>query len=313
MVERQQPEVAAVQRDLVRVARRRHPAGRGDEDHRWAWWAMVRATTTSSTRRHGRPPITSPRPGRSTPSWPTTRGRPRRSLPRIRRSEQPRCCATCLLIEASRLATHRSGSRRGAATIAEVQSQPLPAILAEMLTTSDNNTAEMVLKEIGFKAKGQGTREAGLQVVMETFGGVGHTDHRCGAGRWIRPLRREPGDVRGHPRSPRTRLADRRRRAGHARRRGGRWNARRRLHQHSVGRQAARQDRLTQPQLQPRPARREVARRLPARSRRRSRSSSSSSRTANASPTTTNRCGINSAKRWPRTPAVPAAETLAPR
>ena len=55
----------------------------------------------------------------------------------------------------------------GAATIAEVQSQPLPAILAEMLTTSDNNTSEMVLKEVGFQAKGQGSRAAGLQVVME--------------------------------------------------------------------------------------------------------------------------------------------------
>ncbi|MEP7202370.1 MAG: D-alanyl-D-alanine carboxypeptidase [Ilumatobacteraceae bacterium] len=55
----------------------------------------------------------------------------------------------------------------GAATIAEVQSQPLPAILAEMLTTSDNNTSEMMLKEIGFQATGQGTRLAGLQVIME--------------------------------------------------------------------------------------------------------------------------------------------------
>jgi D-alanyl-D-alanine carboxypeptidase/D-alanyl-D-alanine-endopeptidase (penicillin-binding protein 4) len=55
----------------------------------------------------------------------------------------------------------------GGATIAEVQSQPLPAILAEMLTTSDNNSAEMILKEIGYKAKGQGTRAAGLQTVME--------------------------------------------------------------------------------------------------------------------------------------------------
>jgi D-alanyl-D-alanine carboxypeptidase/D-alanyl-D-alanine-endopeptidase (penicillin-binding protein 4) len=60
-----------------------------------------------------------------------------------------------------------TGIASGGATIAEVQSQPLPAILAEMLTTSDNNTAEMMLKEIGFKAKGQGTRTAGLEVVME--------------------------------------------------------------------------------------------------------------------------------------------------
>jgi serine-type D-Ala-D-Ala carboxypeptidase/endopeptidase (penicillin-binding protein 4) len=61
----------------------------------------------------------------------------------------------------------------GGATIAEVQSQPLPAILAEMLTTSDNNTSEMVLKEIGFQAKGQGSRAAGLQVVMEKLASWG--------------------------------------------------------------------------------------------------------------------------------------------
>ncbi len=61
----------------------------------------------------------------------------------------------------------------GGATIGEVQSQPLPAILAEMLTTSDNNTSEMVLKEIGFQAKGQGTRAAGLQTVMERLAAWG--------------------------------------------------------------------------------------------------------------------------------------------
>jgi D-alanyl-D-alanine carboxypeptidase/D-alanyl-D-alanine-endopeptidase (penicillin-binding protein 4) len=55
----------------------------------------------------------------------------------------------------------------GGATVAEVQSQPLPAILAEMLTTSDNNSSEMILKEIGYKDKHQGTRTAGLQVIME--------------------------------------------------------------------------------------------------------------------------------------------------
>ena len=61
----------------------------------------------------------------------------------------------------------------GAATIAEVQSQPLPAILAEMLTTSDNNTAEMMLKEVGFQSKDQGTRTAGLQVVMDRLAAWG--------------------------------------------------------------------------------------------------------------------------------------------
>jgi serine-type D-Ala-D-Ala carboxypeptidase/endopeptidase (penicillin-binding protein 4) len=66
-----------------------------------------------------------------------------------------------------------SGTSAGGATIAEIQSQPLPAILAEMLTTSDNNTSEMVLKEVGYQAKGQGTRTAGLQVVMEKLAAWG--------------------------------------------------------------------------------------------------------------------------------------------
>ena len=66
-----------------------------------------------------------------------------------------------------------TGIAAGGATIAEVQSQPLSAILAEMLTTSDNNTAEMMLKEIGYKAKGQGTRTPGLQVVMERLAAWG--------------------------------------------------------------------------------------------------------------------------------------------
>jgi D-alanyl-D-alanine carboxypeptidase/D-alanyl-D-alanine-endopeptidase (penicillin-binding protein 4) len=66
-----------------------------------------------------------------------------------------------------------TGVTTGGATIAEVKSQPLPAILAEMLTTSDNNTAEMVLKEIGFQVKGEGTRAAGLQVIMDRLASWG--------------------------------------------------------------------------------------------------------------------------------------------
>jgi D-alanyl-D-alanine carboxypeptidase/D-alanyl-D-alanine-endopeptidase (penicillin-binding protein 4) len=60
-----------------------------------------------------------------------------------------------------------TGVASGGATIAEITSQPLPAILAEMLTTSDNNTSEMVLKEIGYKEQGRGTRQAGIVTVME--------------------------------------------------------------------------------------------------------------------------------------------------
>ena len=38
-----------------------------------------------------------------------------------------------------------------------------------MLHTSDNNTAEMMLKEIGYAATGQGTRQAGLDTVRATL------------------------------------------------------------------------------------------------------------------------------------------------
>ncbi len=57
----------------------------------------------------------------------------------------------------------------GAPTIASIESLPLPAILAEMLTTSDNSTAEMVLKEIGLASKNSGTRVAGLEVLTSTL------------------------------------------------------------------------------------------------------------------------------------------------
>ncbi|MDO8362319.1 MAG: D-alanyl-D-alanine carboxypeptidase/D-alanyl-D-alanine-endopeptidase [Actinomycetota bacterium] len=57
----------------------------------------------------------------------------------------------------------------GEPTIASIDSQPLPAILQEMLTTSDNNTAEMVVKEMGLVAGGAATREAGLEVVLRTL------------------------------------------------------------------------------------------------------------------------------------------------
>ena len=53
--------------------------------------------------------------------------------------------------------------------VAAVTSQPLSAVVAEMLTTSDNNTAEMLLKEIGHHSGGAGTREAGLGVVLSTL------------------------------------------------------------------------------------------------------------------------------------------------
>ena len=50
-------------------------------------------------------------------------------------------------------------------TLALVESLPLDDVLVEMLHTSDNNTAEMLVKEIGFVRSGDGTRPAGLEQV----------------------------------------------------------------------------------------------------------------------------------------------------
>jgi D-alanyl-D-alanine carboxypeptidase/D-alanyl-D-alanine-endopeptidase (penicillin-binding protein 4) len=50
--------------------------------------------------------------------------------------------------------------------VAKISSRPLVDVLAEMLTNSDNNTAELVLKEIGLQALQTGTREAGAQAAL---------------------------------------------------------------------------------------------------------------------------------------------------
>ena len=49
--------------------------------------------------------------------------------------------------------------------IAKIDSLPLSDIVAEMLTNSDNNTAELLVKELGFATTGVGSREAGLEVM----------------------------------------------------------------------------------------------------------------------------------------------------
>ena len=57
--------------------------------------------------------------------------------------------------------------------IAAVTSQPLSAILAEMLLTSDNNTAEMLVKEIGLVDSGLGATEPGLLAISNRLLGWG--------------------------------------------------------------------------------------------------------------------------------------------
>jgi D-alanyl-D-alanine carboxypeptidase/D-alanyl-D-alanine-endopeptidase (penicillin-binding protein 4) len=53
--------------------------------------------------------------------------------------------------------------------IASVDSAPLRAVVGEMLSTSDNNTAEMLVKELGFERDGAGTREGGLARIQATL------------------------------------------------------------------------------------------------------------------------------------------------
>jgi len=62
------------------------------------------------------------------------------------------------------------GTSDGSPVIATINSRPLPAVLQEMLTTSDNNTAELVLKEIGLATGGAGTTVLGVEKVMSTLG-----------------------------------------------------------------------------------------------------------------------------------------------
>lgn len=51
--------------------------------------------------------------------------------------------------------------------VASITSAPLSKIVQEMLVNSDNNTAEMLLKEIGFTKSKLGTTAAGIAVVQE--------------------------------------------------------------------------------------------------------------------------------------------------
>jgi D-alanyl-D-alanine carboxypeptidase/D-alanyl-D-alanine-endopeptidase (penicillin-binding protein 4) len=56
----------------------------------------------------------------------------------------------------------------GTPVLASIESAPLSSIVADMMTRSDNDTAEMLVKEIGVVGAGVGTTPAGLQVLDTT-------------------------------------------------------------------------------------------------------------------------------------------------
>ena len=82
-----------------------------------------------------------------------------------------------------RLLNERGITVRGSATtgtasadlpvVASIVSAPLSDVIAEMLTNSDNNTAELMLKEIGLARLSTGSRTAGAQVVQTVLQELG--------------------------------------------------------------------------------------------------------------------------------------------
>ena len=77
-----------------------------------------------------------------------------------------------ILAEQGVTVTGGSGTGTAPAALGElaaIASEPLPAAITEMLTNSDNNTAELMVKEIGFAASGTGTRVAGLDAIAATI------------------------------------------------------------------------------------------------------------------------------------------------
>ena len=59
------------------------------------------------------------------------------------------------------MASRSGAAPEGATQLASLESPPVSQLVAEMLTTSDNEAAEAALKEIGHQTQGQGTWAAG--------------------------------------------------------------------------------------------------------------------------------------------------------
>ncbi|MDX2382189.1 MAG: D-alanyl-D-alanine carboxypeptidase [Acidimicrobiia bacterium] len=69
---------------------------------------------------------------------------------------------------------YAAGAADPAATwVASIDSAPLSAVVQEMLVTSDDNTAELMLKEIGLVDANDGSRIAGLNAIDRTLRGWG--------------------------------------------------------------------------------------------------------------------------------------------
>ena len=67
----------------------------------------------------------------------------------------------------------QSSPASGSVELARIESAPLTDIVKEMLMTSDNNTAEMLVKELGFTEHGIGSRVDGLAAVSSALTRLG--------------------------------------------------------------------------------------------------------------------------------------------
>jgi D-alanyl-D-alanine carboxypeptidase/D-alanyl-D-alanine-endopeptidase (penicillin-binding protein 4) len=104
---------------------------------------------------------------------------PDRSNASRRAGDPPALAAQTLvtLMEARGIAVGGSGSAgsapAGATEVAGLDSAPMREMVGEMVLASDNNTAEMLVKELGLSTSGQGTTAAGLAAVGEILGRLG--------------------------------------------------------------------------------------------------------------------------------------------
>lgn len=60
------------------------------------------------------------------------------------------------------------------AEVARLDSLPVSQLVGEMITDSDNTTAELLTREMGLKAKGQGTTAAGVAAIAEALTSLGY-------------------------------------------------------------------------------------------------------------------------------------------
>ena len=74
-------------------------------------------------------------------------------------------------------ASSKGTKREGDSEIASIASAPLVDVIAEMLTNSDNNTAEILLRHIGFAHNGKGTTESGLEATSQLLSSWGFTNY----------------------------------------------------------------------------------------------------------------------------------------